>query len=394
MNLNLKQLNRCDYYVLIWCLYQMQGFLYPEGPIGQALQALLIVWAGFEGKDYLLPNRRNPPLLKAMSILLFMYCCYGIPLILFNPGNITAPHVYLQEFLNSFLPVYLFYKYLKEGYLTEDKLGVYIWFFLVVTIWHYFKDYNGRVAAAAARGRVLKETTNNIGYEFLALMPMSFFFYKRPIIQFSLLCTILLFVVMGMKRGAIGIGLICFIWALYINIKTSESRKQRYIAILGGLLIVLLGIGYTSYQLANSEFMAKRIEDTKNGNSSDRDVIYTKAIDLVVDDTSIQNLLIGHGARGTLRVMGKLAHQDWLETAVNNGFLGICILLYFCFVFLQTVKSKSGHIPKQIQVAFLVLYFIFISRSMFSMSLGSIPCFLSMIMSFCIYYKENGRSIE
>lgn len=389
MNLSLKSLNRCDWYVLIWCLYQMQGLLYPEGIIGQGVQALLIAWAGFEAKDYLLPSRNKPPLLRATSILLFMYCCYGIPLILFNPYGISTPHVYLQEFLNSFLPIFLFYNYIVRGYLTENRIRHYIWLFLVVVIWHYFKDFNGRVAKAAAKGKVLKEATNNIGYEFLALMPLTFFFYRKPLLQYSFLCVILLFIVMGMKRGAIGIGLACFIWALYINIKASENRKQRYATIILGFIIVLVGVGYTSYQLANSDYMAKRIEDTKNGDSSARDVIYSNAINLFIDDTSISNLLIGRGARATVGEIGALAHQDWLETAVNNGLLGISTLVFFCVTFFYTVRKKESHIPIQIQTSFSVLYFIFIAKTMFSMSLGAISCYTSILIAYCIYIKRD-----
>lgn len=371
----------------------MQGLLYPEGPIGQALQAILIVWSGYEGKDYLLPNRNNPPLLKAASILLLMYCVYGIPLILFNPYGVSRPHYYLQSYLASFMTVILFYRYLKEGYLTEDRLKKYIWIFLVVVIWHYFKCHQEMIAKLRRRGSGAEEVTNNAGYEFLGLLPMTFFFYKKPIFQYSLLCLIMLFIVMAMKRGPILIGAVCFVWTLIVNIKAAENKKHRYMTLLLGFSVVLMGFAYVSYQLSNSDYMNKRIEETQKGESSGRDHLYSNAIDLLVNDNSYSNLLIGHGADSTVGLLGKRAHQDWLETAINNGLCGVCVLLYLCVCFAFTVLKKKGNVPKQIHTAFQVLYFIFISKTMFSMSLADMPCFQSMFISFCVFYCSTNNHV-
>lgn len=388
MNISLKSLNRCDYYLVIWALYNVQGLLYPEGIVGQIFQGVLIVWAIIESKDYLLPNKNNPPLLKAISVLLFMYCVYGVPLLLFNPINHRMPHVYLQLFLCSFLPVFVFYKYLKDGILTPNKIRYYIWVFLLVAIWHYFKCHQEMIEKLRKRGSSLEEITNNAGYEFLALIPITFFFYKKPLFQYSILCLILLFIVMAMKRGPILIGVFCFVWVLYMNIKASENIRQRYATILLGFIIVVASACYITYQISNSDYMVQRIEETKKGNSSGRDHLYSKSIEALVDDNSISNLIIGRGAWATTPLLGKGAHQDWLETAINNGLLGICILLYFCITFLYSVMKKKESLPPQIHTAFQMSFFIFISKTMFSMSLADIPCFQSMLISFCIYYKE------
>lgn len=393
MNFSLKQLNRCDYYVLIWWLYQMQGFLYPEGPIGQVLQAILIVWAGIEAKDYLLPNKRNPSLLKATFLLLFMYCIYGIPLAIFNPIGISRPHVYLQEFITSFLPIFLFYKYLNDGVLTEKRLKRYICLFLVVAVWHYFKYEQESIAKLRLRGSKRDEITNNTGYEFLALIPITFFFYRKPLLQYSLLCLNLLFIVMAMKRGPILIGAICFIWVLIMNVKAAENKKYRYATIFLGFMIILAGLSYITYQMENSDYMSRRIEETKEGNTSGRDHLYSDVLEKIVDDTSVSHLLIGRGAWSTISFLGKPAHQDWLETAVNNGLVGIVILINFCFNFFLTVVKKNETIPKPIHTAYVMMFFIFVFKTMFSMSLGDMPCFQSMLISFCIYNKENHECI-
>lgn len=389
MNISLRQLNRCDCYVIIWCLYQMQGLLYPQGIIGQALQALLIVWALVEAKEYFLPNRQNPPLLKATSILLFLYCIYGIHLLVFNLYGFASPHVYLQTFLASFLPFFLFYRYLKIGYLSEYRLRAYVFLFLAVVIWHYFKTEQEMLLVVRKNGGNFEEVTNNTGYEFLVLIPITFFFYRKPLLQYSLLCFFLLMIIMAMKRDPILIGVFCFAWALYLNIKAAQSKKHRYLSIILGLFVIVVGIAYIYYQMSNSDYMARRIEDTKEGNMSHRDVLYLGAIDLIFNDTSIVHLLIGRGAYATYSLLGNFAHQDWLETAVNNGFIGVVIVIYFCAVFCFVSFKEKESLPKQIHAAFQMMFFIFFLKTMFSMSLADMPCFQSMLISFCIYYKDE-----
>lgn len=394
MNFSLKQFNRCDYYVLIWCLYQMQGLLYPQGIIGQALQALLIIWALVEAKEYFLPNRRNPVLLKATSILMFMFCMYGAVLMLDNQTGRESPHTYLQAYLVTFLPVFLFYRYLKEGYLTEERLRNYIWIFLSVAIWTYYKYERETIAKLRQLGSSREEITNNAGYEFLSLIPITFFFYKKTILQYSLLCIALLFIVMAMKRGPILIGVLCFIWTLIINIKAAGNRKQRYATILLGIVIVLLAITYVIYQLNNSDYFNQRIESTKDGNMSRRDILYLGAIDLIINDTSIFHLFLGRGAWATYKLLGNFAHQDWLEIGVCNGFVGLSIFFYFCSTFLYTVIKCNGIKSKQIYTSFLMSYLIFIFKTIFSMSMSYMPYYQSMLIAFCIYYCDKKKCIK
>lgn len=367
----------------------MQGFLYPEGAIGQALQAVMLVWGFYESKDYLLPNRCNPPLLKATSILLLMFCLYGIPLILFNPGGLSRPHYYLQSLLASFLPLFMFYKYIRDGYLTEKRFRQYIILFLIVSLWKFEKCRREMITQLAQKGLDSDEITNNAGYIFLTLMPVTFFFYKKPLLQYVLLLFILSFILLSMKRGVILISAFCLVYILYMNIKTSENKKHKYISVFMGVMVILVGTFYISYQLSSSDYFRQRIEETKHGKSSGRDKLYSHALDLVINDNSIEHLLIGRGAQSTRIELGKEAHQDWLETAMNNGLFGVSILTYFCIVFLKTVLKKNNAIPKPINSAFIILYFIFIAKSMFSMSLQDMPCFQTMMISFCVFCKES-----
>lgn len=320
---------------------------------------------------------------------MFMFCIYGAALMLDNQTGRDGSYTYLQSYLASFLPVFLFYKYLKEGYLNENRLKSYILLFLIVAIWGYFKYERETIARLRQAGSSREEITNNAGYEFLALIPITFFYYKKPIFQYSLLCVCLLFIVMAMKRGPILIGVFCFVWALILNVKAAENRKQRYATILFGLIIILIGIAYVVYQLNNSEYFNHRLESTKEGNMSRRDILYIGAIDLIFNDSSIIHLLIGRGAWATFRYLGNAAHQDWLEIGVCNGFVGILIFVNFCITFLFTIIKLNTILPKQIYSSLLMVFFIFIFKTMFSMSLSYMPYYQSVLISFCLYYKEK-----
>ena len=71
-----------------------------------------------------------------------------------------------------------------------------------------------------------EEITNNAAYEFLNLIPLIYFFYKKNYFQYVLLGIICLFMIAGMKRGAMLIGGISILFFIYSNLKGSSYKKK------------------------------------------------------------------------------------------------------------------------------------------------------------------------
>lgn len=386
----ISSINRCDYYVILWCLIQIEEVIHINGIISQGIQAALLFWTLYEGSGYLLPDYRHPLMLKATSILTFMYIVYGSIFIIMSPAyfDLDPHYIYLKSFLVSFMPVFMFYKYTLNKYLTESRLCIYIYIFLLIVIIQFF-HLNSVLMSKWNR----EDVTNNCGYLFLQLFPLIFLLYRNRILQYSIAGIIALFILLSMKRGAIAICAICFIWFLWDSIKKSTSIKHKYTTIVLGSGLVITAFSTITYMLATSDFLNARIEETEQGKTSGRDIIYTKISDAIVNDDSYFHLFFGRGAYASIDVAHKMAHNDWLETACNNGLIGILCLMFFLFAFYRTARKVQQKLRPEISSLMMMLLFIFFLRTFFSMSLQYIPIYVTMLVAYFTFCTIEDKVI-
>lgn len=377
-------INRCDFFVLIWCIQNLNDVLYSPGIINSLCQILLTLWALCEGINYILPTRQNPRLLQAASLLMLMFIAYGLVLIIWGSDYVQEPFRYLQFFTNSFCPIFLFYKYSKENLLTESKMQIYFFLILGVSIGHYQKE----ILASTK-----DEFTNNVGYEFVSLIPLSFVFYKKKIMHFIIISLLLVFVVFSIKRGAIMIGGVCFIWMLTDSIINSDSKKTRYITIALACVVFVASIFLMAYMMQNSKYFQKRVEDTENGNTSRRSTIYALIIESILTNDSYIDLFLGRGAFSTME-LNNMAHQDWLQVAYDNGLIGLFLLLYFCYTFINTSWNSKNALHPNLRTSFLMLFFIFFMKTMFSMSLSKLPICMTMLIGYYTYKTASHKKLS
>lgn len=385
-----KYINQCDVYVGLWCIYMLQDVLYPAGIINQFLQLIMLVWSMIAVFKYLLESRTDvySSILKATLLLMAMYIIYGGIHIMFGEsikGENT--YYYLQSSLNSLAPIFLFYYFTMNGKLTSDRIRIYLPILIVICILLYYKNESQVLLAKDA-----EEITNNMGYLFVSLIPLLFFFSKKPIIQYLLLAIIHLYVLMGMKRGAILICVISTIILLYANLK--ESSRWTKILIVTLTLIFTIGVGqYINYMMDNNAYFSARVENTLEGNSSGRDVIYGKLWDTLLLESRPLYFFFGRGANSTITVVGTVAHQDWLETFCNNGLFGIFILLFFFYTFGKNVLTSRWYFPRMMFYAFITLFIIIYSTTLFSMSIQNIELSSSLLLGYFAFKLSNFNEI-
>lgn len=385
-----KNFNRCDGYILLWVLYYMQGVLYPQGIINQLLQLIMILLASIETIK-LLSTKEKTPILKSTLYLVLMYCIYGMWVIIFgsdvvfHDGTRPSNYVYLQTSLNSLLPIFMFYNYSRKGLLNERKIIIYTIVFLVVTILFYIKN---KYSVMAELNR--DEITNNIGYKFVSLLPLLFFYYKKPFLQYILLGICGVFILNGMKRGAILIGGLSIIILLYSNNK-GVSRKRKAINTLLTVAILIGAVYYIVDMLQSSDYFVRRIEQTIDGNSSGRDLIYASIWNAFINESNPLYFIFGHGANATIGVAGNFAHQDWLETIYNNGVLGGMVLLSFFIVITKTVYKQRRRFPYYMYYSFFILLFICFSKTLFSMSIQNLDLSQSLLLGYFAYWSTRPK---
>jgi O-antigen ligase len=224
--------------------------------------------------------------------------------------------------------------------------------------------------------------TLNIGYEFLALIPLIWFWNKAPRYQYLLLLICMFFIIICMKRGAILIGIICFIYFLYATFKQSTGRL-RYTIILFSIIAVLVTSAIITNMLASNDYFAYRFEQTLEGDSSNRDELYSTYFKYFISERNFFKFIFGNGANATLKVGFNFAHNDWLELAINNGICGIMIYLW-CFISLIKDFIRAKKFYRFEAKAILLLFIIIFTSSLFSMTYASIDHAITITMGYAL----------
>lgn len=397
MNFSIGRLNRCDVYVFLWAIYTLQGFLYPQGLINQFLQMVMIFWCATVSIKYFINYQRIPHLLKTTIMLVYMYMIYGLIYmvfskpVVFDSGDSPASYYYLQQSLNSLLPIFLFYQYSKKKFLTETRLRAYLLFFIIIDFCAFQHSYQEKLISDLY-GRT--DFTNNVSYSFLALMPMLYFYKKKPLFQYLLASVLLMAIMMGMKRGAIVIGALCFFQFLYLNWKNASKTNEKMIICLLTVLIMIVAWWYISDVLANNDYFIKRLQATEEMDSSGRDDLVKIIWNKYWLNIDVVTLFLGNGANATIAFAGNYAHQDWLETLCNNGLLGICILLSFYVRFFMSAMSNKHNINNIMSSAFKMLFIICIMKTLFSMSIQGMDLPVTLMLGFLSFYRNENTVIN
>lgn len=389
----LSNINRCDMYFASWCLYYLQGTLYPES---SSLSKILFIINMAIASYYVFHVNKHykiPALLKSINILLILFTIYGIALyleygLLINiHGEILDNNLYLKAIYLSLFPIYPFYEFSIKGYITKEKLRFWTIIFFVVTTCSFFYEEQKRIAMLLETGSNFDGVTNNTSYMFLSLIPFLVLFRGKPVIQYVGLSYCLYFVFIGMKRGAILIALICLCFFIYDNYKNSSSKRKFFLFLLT-LVFLFIGFKFISDKLFQNDYFQDRLYDTLEGNSSGRDEIYTNIWDTFLH-ADIINAIFGFGAQGSFIQTGKFAHSDWLELLINNGILGFCLYFYFWKQYYMT-WSKTNNI--NIKNIIGLLFLIFFIKSFFSMSYASYTYYTNCLLGYCLANQSINKN--
>ena len=110
--MNLKQIfNQTNFYILLWCLYYLQGTLYASGGmISQAILGLLLIISIYNAY-YLNRYYRLPIYFNGLNSLIILLTIYGLYLIvcgdiIYINYRIVPNYFYLKNLLISLLPIY------------------------------------------------------------------------------------------------------------------------------------------------------------------------------------------------------------------------------------------------------------------------------------------------
>jgi hypothetical protein len=380
------RINICHIYLIVILLCALNGTLYSGGSfIAQALQYVLILMSLYYAV-YANLTYKLPVYFKALNVLLVLFTVYGMLLLMSGERLIiqmslreTSNTDYLKNIYKSLLPVYPFFVFTKQGLLKEKTIKIWFFIFFVLAIRWFYNQQAHMLAAALERGSSAEEFTNNVGYTFLALLPALVLFHKRPIIQYIGIMACSYFIVIAMKRGAIVVAVICLIWFMSTNFKTTQ-RNHKWIVLVVNIIMIVAAVFLFRYMMETSAYFRYRLEETRAGNSSGRDEIYAALYNHFINEENPLRFLIGYGADATLKFADNYAHNDWLEIATNQGLLGIVVYLVYWICFYVSWRKAKWH-PQAFMAIGLVLIIYFIS-TFFSMSYNSVGRCAAMVLGY------------
>lgn len=385
-----KYINICSIYILLWFVYYLQGIVYAEGSAISQMILLIIMCISAFYFVYVNRKWKVPPFMRVLNLFIAVMTIYGVALML-DPqpvylGFVISETLSKLEFLKmlyiSFLPIYVMYYCTQKGMLSLSMIQVITFLLLVSTTLSYFREQNELIQQALDRGLQQEEFTNNLGYEFLALFPLLFFFSRRPLIQFLLGAYICVFIVLGLKRGAIIIGIVCLMWFICRIYKSAHTAKHKSIISLLTVLTFVIGVKFIVDFYATSDYFQHRLESTLMGESSGRDTIFYALWNHITQDPSIVHLFFGNGALAAARIVGNYAHNDWLELAIGQGLLGVVIYaFYYITLFQEFMRSKRDTLRHNILG---MLFLIMFATSLFSMSYNSLGLSLTICLGYCL----------
>lgn len=377
-------------YFLLWCLYYFQGVLYERGSIisrGILVLVLLVSSIHFVRSHVL----GIPRTLKWIDCFVLMITVYGF--IGFTKGyvsNVSGMTVmdYIKGVLVSFLPVYSFYYYSKRGKISESHLFIWTIVLLVVySMTFIFRRTEGGGVIHVVND--IEEGTNNAGYLMVSLIPLLFFFGKKPVIQYTVLAIVVFFVVTSVKRGAMIVGLVMSV-ILILNSLRDSKTWQKILAFFLFAAVVYLSYRYVLYLISSSDFVNLRIEQTLSGDSSNRDEIYSYFLNYFLNQSNVGSFLFGSGAFATARIYDYFAHNDWLELAINQGVLGL--IVYLMFWVSLTKDWRKCKAERNVYFALGLTFLFLLFRTFVSMSYSMVPLSCSLILGYGLAVSSNNYS--
>lgn len=324
-----------------------------------------------------------PAYFKVLFVFVFFLFLYGAYIAILGEniywqggGRFVNSYDYVLWLLTSMLSSIVVYTFSSRGILQNSEMKLFFLIAFVSSVFAFQVFSNEKIIEASKLGLDDDEFTVTCVYSFLSLFPFVVLLKKSVLLQFSGVCAIFTFCVLGVKRGPILLCALCSLFFVWNLLQGSSIKKKLLVVFL--LFIASVGIyDFILSQIENSPYFALRVEQTLAGDSSGRDSYGKVILDYYLNHTNLREFFLGMGANQTLSVNVSFAHNDWLGILLEQGVVGVLLyLVYWIGFFMSWMKSKK---KKDAYTALGVLLLIGIGKSLFSMYY--LPVTAEMIIS-------------
>ena len=389
MTNNTKILSAANIYTAIAVLFTIRRYLIMPSVISRVFFLLFFLLSLYYTIKTIAEFGKFP-VVRMLFILVILFGLYGFLLILIPPDTswlrFCGSSQFLTDFYESLLPIFAFVYFSKKGMITPKWMFGWTFVFIGAAIIKYMGMQTEAIDAAITGDEEV--VSRNAGYTFVSLIPCVPFFSNKKILKYILWAGVLLAIIFATKRGAILICVLAFMFYFWNDMRQSRRGSRVSTVLFVGVLLYFISL-YVQHLLETTNVLAYQINKTLEGGSSQRDVIYSSYFHFYFNESNLFELLFGHGAYGTLHYLGLMAHNDWLELAIDMGLLGIVAYsVYWIRVWKIGIKSRK-ECPEDVYMSLLLFAFAYFTKSWFSMSVMSIPIFAAVPFGYCIgqYYR-------
>ncbi len=364
--------------ICIFAVYYLQGTLYESGSIiSQGLAGMLVLIGGICAVRCAWRWLSLPAFMRWTLVFLVMLTITYI----ISPKEVYASVFgYNLSTFGQFKAAAIFSLMAFVGYtigsgsrqtVTQGQLRTALIILAAICVVSYIRN---SIAAQLLFKR--EEVTNNAAYEFLYLLPLNTMVLKRQrMLAIAMLAVVLVFVLAGVKRGAI----VCLaLMLVYMLIWYHRNFRLRFGAIAAIVVLIAAGGYYVAYTFEENEFLQHRLDQTLEGNSSSRDTIYGDLWEHWTDHADIATKVLGEGSAQTVHVAGNFAHNDWLELLIDNGLVGVAVYLMMFVSALRYMARR--HLDPYTRLSMNLWLIFWFATTIFSMGYTSMFGSIAMLL--------------
>lgn len=390
--------NPCFIYTILWCLYWCQGIVYQsDSIISQSVAMLILCMSLFFTSKYIACNRISGyP--KALMSVLTMVTVFGV-IAYFTDGTVikgkmadTMLFAWFRNMYLSILPIFTYLYFVQKKYLDVKFVKMMLPVIILATLCSYYWSYLTAIQMAFLKtGTDVTETTNNAGYTVLSLIPALLVYDNKRLWQYLGLLLIVCLVALSVKRGAV---MVCAMMSFLFMLRSfsHSSGRKKFLTIFLLIIVSILVYDFVMDYMAESDYLMKRIEETKEGRASGRDDIYTTLWNSFKNQTDTWKYFFGGGVWYTTKLTWTAAHNDWLEFLIDMGLFGVIVYIYYWVSFFRLSIKK--HLPELSRFCVFLIFLNMFMRTLFSMSLDSMTFVQGMMIALSYYGLLNSYNVK
>lgn len=302
-------------------------------------------------------ERKRLPFENAVLFFIALNVVHFIISFLWITPNMTI----FGNILCAMLSLSLFTGLAEKGVIT-DQFIAFAGITLVATAIPYY--YHMRIVLLEMTNSDLDaDITNNGSTLFLMILPL-IFLMKNNIQKWATLMVCLFFILLSAKRGNILAAILPSALFVYTELRGGKHSILKTFLVIAAVIIA----GYFVYIWSiNNDYLIHRLEQTAEGNTSERDIIYAGAWDAWYNSNSVLHFFFGYGFEGTLSISGmehNRAHNDWLEILVDYGLFGA---IFYVAIFISLYKQIRRTKVYTIKLAIISATLVWLFKTLYSM---------------------------